>query len=118
MNRFSASATLRVGPVAEVSQLTGASFHVEDTPLPSDVVICGSFGACVRFCWLENSNAMLLISKGLLCFHVNRLVPNGIAETNKLAWVANYFDAQREGVRVVAEHDRCAAGVFNLSGPG
>ena len=117
-NWVSASARLRIEPAAEVSQLTGASFYVEDTAVPSDVDICGSFGACVRFGGLQNSNAVLLISKGLLCSHVNRLVLNGIAETNKSAWVANYLDAQRGGVMVVAEHDCCAAGVCNLSEPG
>ncbi len=117
VNSVCASARLRVEPVAEVSQLTGASCYVEDTALPSHLDICGSFGACVRFGGLENFNAVLLISKDLLCSHVNRLVLNGIAE-NKSAWMANYFDAQRGGVMVVAEHDCCAAGVCNLSGPG
>lgn len=112
-----AYAKLSAEQIANVSKLTDAGFRVVDTALTFDGVIAGSSGDCVRFAVPEDSKAVSRIAGSAFRFsrfHLDPLVPNGIADTIKSAWAANYFEGKRGDGMVVAERDGCAAGFLQL----
>lgn len=112
-----AYAKLKVEHISEVSQLADAGFRVVDTALNFDGVISGSPGNSVRFAVPEDSSAVPRIAGSVFRFsrfHLDPLVPNGIADTIKSAWAANYFEGKRGDGMVVAERNGCIAGFLQL----
>lgn len=112
-----AYAKLKVEYISEVSQLADAGFRVVDTALTFDGVISGSPGDSVRFAVPEDSKAVSRIAGSAFRFsrfHLDPLVPNGIADTIKSAWAANYFEGKRGDGMVVAERNGCVAGFLQL----
>lgn len=112
-----AYAKLKVQHISEVSQLTDAGFRVVDTALTFDGAISGSPGDRVRFAEPEDSRAVSRIAGSAFRFsrfHLDPLVPNGIADTIKSAWAANYFEGKRGDGMVVAERNGCVAGFLQL----
>lgn len=114
---FFAYAKLDVSAVAHLSMLTDAGFRVVDTALTFDGAISGASGSHVRFARPEDRAQVSRIAGSAFRhsrFHLDPLVPAGVADAIKSSWAANYFDGRRGDGMVVAERDGKVAGFLQL----
>ena len=111
---------LRVGkdPAAPLlSTLTDAGFRVVDTALTFDGAISGASGRRVRFARPEDRAKVARIAGSVFRysrFHLDPLVPAGVADAIKSSWAGNYFDGKRGDGMVVAEEDGKVIGFLQL----
>jgi ribosomal protein S18 acetylase RimI-like enzyme len=112
-----AYAKLTVGRISAVSQLTDIGFRVVDTALTFDGVISGAAGDGVRFAARADRNTVARIAGGAFRFsrfHLDPLMQEGVADTIKSLWAANYFEGKRGDGMVVAERDGRIVGFLQL----
>lgn len=115
--RFFAYAKLDVSQVKPLSRLTDAGFRIVDTALSFDGTLSGSPGKQVRFARPEDRAQVSRIAGSTFRysrFHLDPLVPRGVADTIKSSWAANYFEGKRGDGMVVAERDGKIAGFLQL----
>jgi ribosomal protein S18 acetylase RimI-like enzyme len=114
---FFAYAKLDVREVSRLSTLTDAGFRVVDTALTFDGTISGASGNRVRFARPEDRAQVSRIAGTAFRysrFHLDPLVPAGVADAIKSSWAGNYFDGKRGDGMVVAERDGKVAGFLQL----
>jgi len=115
--RFFAYAKLDVRQVNRLSMLTDAGFRVVDTALTFNGAISGDSGSHVRFARPEDRAQVVRIAGSAFRFsrfHLDPLVPPGVADTIKSSWAANYFEGKRGDGMVVAERDGQVVGFLQL----
>lgn len=114
---FFAYAKLDVSEVNCLSTLTDAGFRVVDTALTFDGAISGASGRRVRFARPEDRAQVARIAGSAFRysrFHLDPLVPAGVADAIKSSWAGNYFDGKRGDGMVVAEEDGKVIGFLQL----
>ncbi|MDP1526084.1 MAG: GNAT family N-acetyltransferase [Rhodocyclaceae bacterium] len=114
-----AYAKVGASDIASVSRLVGSGFLVVDVALTFDAGIIAPTSASdgVRLALPEDREAVARVARGAFRFsrfHLDPLVPNGIADTIKSAWAVNYFEGRRGDGMVVAERDGCIVGFLQL----
>ena len=112
-----AYAKLKAGDIAAVSQLADVGFRVVDTALTFDGIITGSRTTDVRFAVQADREFVSRIAAHAFRFsrfHLDPLVPNGVADAIKSSWVTNYFEGKRGDGVVVAERDNHVIGFLQL----
>ena len=112
-----AYAKLKAGDIAAVSQLADVGFRVVDTALTFDGIITGSPTTDVRFAVQADRDFVSRIAGRAFRFsrfHLDPLVPNGVADTIKSSWATNYFEGKRGDGMVVAERDNHGIGFLQL----
>ncbi len=112
-----AYAKLDVSQVNRLSTLADAGFRVVDTALTFDGAISGASGSRVRFARPEDRAQVSRIAGSAFRysrFHLDPLVPAGVADAIKSSWATNYFDGKRGDGMVVAERDGLIVGFLQL----
>lgn len=115
--RFFAYAKLDISQVNRLSMLADAGFRVVDTALTFDGTIAGASGKHVRFARPEDRAQISRIAGSAFRysrFHLDPLMPAGVANAVKSSWAANYFAGKRGDGMVVAERDGTVAGFLQL----
>ena len=107
-----------VKQIDHVAQLTGIGFRVVDTSLTFNGLITGSTrDGGIRFAVPEDHKAISRISKSTFRysrFHLDPLVPNGVADKIKAAWASNYFEGKRGDGMVVAVREGFVVGFLQI----
>ena len=115
--RFFAYAKLDILQVSALSALTNAGFRVVDTALTFDGSVSGATGSRVRFARPEDRAQVSRIAGSAFRysrFHLDPLVPAGVADAIKSSWAANYFEGKRGDGMVVAERGGQVVGFLQL----
>ena len=112
-----AYARLGVSEVSRLSVLTDAGFRVVDTALTFEGAIAGASGSRVRFARPDDRAQVSRIAGSAFRysrFHLDPLVPAGVADSIKSSWAANYFTGKRGDGMVVAEQNGKVTGFLQL----
>lgn len=117
-----AYAKLDVRQVADLASLTDAGFRVVDTALTFTGTVEGETGSHARFA-IPTDRAQVEHIAGSAFrysrFHLDPLVPAGLADAIKSSWAGNFFEGKRGDAMVVVEREKRVVGFLQLlRGPG